>query len=551
MNRYALGLDFGTSSVRALIVDPASGSEVASATCDYAHGVMTGALPTGAPLGVDWALQDPADYENSMSAAIRQALEAGKIDKREIIGIGIDFTASSPLPVMRDSTPLCALEEYRNEPHAYVKLWMDHSAAAQAERINRIAQELAAPWIRRYSNRLSAEFLLPKLLKIADEAPELYRKFDLFVEAGDWIVWRMTGNLCRNACAAGYKALWHSSDGYPGKPFYRALNPIIESAVEDKLAGPVLPMGSVAGVLTSAYADRIGLMPGTPVGIDMVDGHCAFLSLGIAEPGTMMIIMGTSGCHFTVSDLDITVPGMCGAVRDGILPGLIAYESGQSGFGSHIEWFLKSVVPSALHQEAVQRGLSDIDLLTSKIGGYRPGQSGLIALDWWNGNRSTLNNQNLSGLLVGLTYQTMPEDILHAILESMAFGTRRIVESYEQSGIPIHDIVVGGGIPYKNPYLIQLCSDILGKPIRLVGTTHDAALGAAMLGAAAAGREAGGYSSLGDAVHAMGRLGDTVYAPSAERHADYESVYADYCALYDAFGKDDMMKRLKERRQSV
>lgn len=549
MSKYSLGLDFGSLSVRALIVEMRTGKEIISTESKYTNGIMDAFLLSGKPLGVDWALQVPKDYEDSMSEAIQSVLKQSKINKDEIAGIGVDFTSCTVMPVMADGTPMCNLPQYRNEPHAYVKLWMHHAAAKEAERINEVGRKYARKWIDRYSGRISSEFLLPKVLQIINEAPEIYESFDLFMEAGDWLVWRMTGNLFRNACAAGYKAMWHAQDGYPSKEFFRNLDERIENIVEEKLYGNVMPVGSVAGELTQEYAEKMGLLAGTPVAVCTVDGHCTYASLGIDIPGTLMIIMGTSGCHLTIFDKEINVPGMCGVVLDGVLPGYYGYESGQAGFGTHMAWFIENCVPATYMQEAEARGIQTIQLLTEKAERLQPGENGVIGLDWWNGNRSVLNNQNLSGMLVGLTYQTKPEDIYRALLEAIAFGTKRIVESFENSGIPVSRISAVGGIPEKNSLLMQICADVLGRPIQLAGSKQGAALGAAIYGAKAAGSINGGYDDILLAVRRMGKLKDVVYRPNPSSMVAYEDIYNDYCRLYNWFGSNSLMAQIKDRKR--
>lgn len=551
MGRYSLGLDFGTLSVRALIVEMATGKEVVSYENAYQHGVLDQQLPDGTRLGVDWALQVPNDYIESMANAVAGALRTAEISGDEIAGIGIDFTSCTILPVLADGTPLCELPGNQNKPHAYVKLWMHHAAANEAELISEIARQYASKWIDRYSGRISSEFMYPKVLQVLNEAPEIYRQADMFLEAGDWLVWRMTGKLARNACAAGYKAMWHSADGYPPKAFFRKLDVRLENLVEEKLKGDVVPVGNKAGSLSAEIAGKMKLKPGIPVAVSTIDGHCTFPSLGVSEPGTLMIIMGTSGCHLTIDNKEVDVQGMCGVVRDGVLPGFFGYESGQSGFGTHMAWFLDNCLPESYATEAKRRGIEPIEYVTELAEKLIPGQNGLIGLDWWNGNRSVFNNHNLSGLLLGLTYQTKPEDIFLALLEAVAFGTRRIVDSYDEAGIHISRIVAVGGIPEKNKLLMQICSDVLGRPIQLAGSAQGAALGAAIYGAVVAGKENGGYNSIIDAVNRMGSLKDTVYHPIAERKAAYGQIYSDYLFLYDLFGKNDLMGRIKNRRRDA
>ena len=548
MSKYSIGIDFGSLSVRALIVDISNGEEIVSRVSEYPHGCMSDKLPSGVRLGVDWALQDAEDYISSMCKAVSEAMSESGIDKKDIAGIGIDFTACTVVAAKSDGRPLSSLPEYKDCPHAYVKLWMHHAAVKQAERINAIGADLASDWMKRYSGKMSSEFMFPKILQVVEEAPEIYDAADLFMEGGDWTVWQMTGNLYRNSCAAGYKAMWHDRDGYPSKEFFKALNPKMENIVETKLRGEVLEVGSCAGGLRADFAERMGLEEGTPVAVATIDGHCAYAGLGKADPGTMMIIMGTSGCHMTISSEDRMVPGICGCVKGGILPGYYGYEAGQSGFGTHFEWFTENCIPERYVKEAEEKGVSVYQLMEEKAGKFLPGETGLLVLDWWNGNRSVINDNGLSGVIVGMTAQNRPEEIYRAIIEAMAFGTRKIVESFVSTGVPVNDIIAVGGIAEKNPHLMQIFADVLGMPIRLAGSSQGTALGAAVFGALVGGKARGGYDDIFEAVGNIGKTKDLCYVPDKDKHDAYGPLFERYSRLYDYFGieQKDLMHFLKD-----
>lgn len=550
MANYALGVDYGTLSGRTVLVDIITGEEAAQAEYAYPHGVMDEALPDGTPLAPDWALQHPQDYLDVLAHTVPEVLAQAGVDPADVIGIGTDFTACTMIPVTGDGTPLCLLPAYRREPHAYVKLWKHHAAQGQANRINALAAERGEAFLPRYGGKISSEWELPKLLQILEEAPAVYEAMDAFVEAADWIVWQMTGRRTRNSCAAGYKGLWHKVDGDPSPAFLAALHPAFGRAVEEKLACPVSPLGQRAGGLTAEMAALTGLHAGTPVAVGNVDAHVCVPAVKIDRPGHMLAIMGTSTCHMLLSQEERPVPGVCGVVEDGILPGYYGYEAGQSCCGDHFAWFTDNCLPAAYTEQAAREGKSIHAYLREKAARLAPGESGLIALDWWNGSRSVLMDADLSGLLLGMTLRTKPEDIYRALIEATAYGTRMIVETFRKAGVAVDGIVAAGGIPRKDPMTMQIYADVLDMPIRVAGSAQCGALGAAIFGAVAAGAAGGGYDRVQDAATAMGKLREGAYRPDAERAAVYDRLYAEYVALHDAFGRgaSDVMKRLKALR---
>ena len=546
--KLSLGLDYGTESARALLVDMATGEELATAVEPFPHGVIDRYLPGGKiALGPDWALQHPADYLTCLERLVPAALRLAGAAPDEVRGIGVDFTACTLLPARSDGTPLCLLKELEAKPHAWVKLWKHHAAADEAEAINRIAIERNEPFLRRYGGRTSSEWLLAKAWQTLNEAPEVYAAADLFVEAADWLVWQMTGVLRRSACCAGYKGMWSREDGYPSREFLAALDPRLERFVEEKLPGEVVPVGARAGTLTSAMAARLGLAPETPVAAAIIDAHAAVPAAGVAAPGPMLMIMGTSTCHMTLSSEARLFEGVAGVVQDGIVPGFAGYEAGQSATGDIYAWFVEHAVPPVVESEARAAGLGVHELLERKARALRIGQSGLVALDWWNGNRSILMDASLSGLIVGLTLDTRPEEIYRAMIEATAFGTRVILDNFARNGMPTSEIIACGGIAEKNELLMQIHADICDKPIRLVRSAQASALGAAIFGALAAGPERGGYATAAEAAAAMGGLKDKTYQPDPDAVREYEPLYQAYRELHDYFGRggSDIMRRLR------
>lgn len=552
--KYAIGIDFGTESGRALLVDVADGSEIASYVHPYANGVIDEKLPgTDIRLEPDWALQDPNDYLEVFKTAVPAVLKESGVDPEDIIGLGIDFTACTMLPTKADGTPLCFLPEYRNRPHAWVKLWKHHAAQPEANKLNEIARELGYKFLDRYGGKISSEWFFPKAWQILNEDPEIYEAADRLIEAADWVIWQLTGVEKRNLCTAGYKAIWSKREGFPPNEFFKALDPRLEHIVDEKMSRTIYPLGARAGGLTPQAAEWTGLKPGTAVAIANVDAHVSVPAATVVEPGRMVIIMGTSNCHMVLGTEERMVPGMCGVVEDGIIPGYFGFEAGQSCVGDHFAWFVENCVPAAYEAEAKARGLNLHQLLEEKAARLKPGESGLVALDWWNGNRSVLVDVDLTGVLVGATLATKPEEIYRALIEATAYGTRVIIETFEQHGVMVNEIVATGGLPDRNKLLMQIYADVTGRPINIAGTSQGGALGSAMHAAVAAGREAGGYESIVEAAKHMARLRDESYRPIPEHQKIYDRLYAEYLTLHDYFGRgaNDVMKRLKALRAEI
>ena len=552
--KYAIGIDFGTESGRALLVDVADGCEVATAVHTYANGVIDEKLPdSDIRLEPDWALQDPNDYIEVFKRAVPAVLQQSGVDPADVIGLGIDFTACTMMPVKKDGTPLCFLPQYRQRPHAWVKLWKHHAAQPEANRLNQIARELGYTFLDRYGGKISSEWFFPKSWQILNEDPEIYEAADRLIEAADWVVWQLTGVEKRNLCTAGYKAIWSKREGFPPNAFFKALDPRLEHIVDEKMSRTIYPLGAKAGGLTAQAAAWTGLLPGTAVAIANVDAHVAVPASTVVEPGRMVIIMGTSNCHMVLGTEEHIVPGMCGYVEDGIIPGFFGYEAGQSCVGDHFAWFVENCVPAAYEAEAQARGINIHQLLEEKAARLQPGASGLVALDWWNGNRSVLVDVDLTGLLVGATLATKAEEIYRALIEATAYGTRIIIETFQNNGVPVNEIVATGGLPDRNKLLMQIYADVTGRPIHIAGTHQGGALGSAMHGAVAAGAAAGGYDSIVDAAHKMARLRDKSYHPIPAHQAIYDRLFAEYVTLHDYFGRgaNDVMKRLKALRAEM
>jgi L-ribulokinase len=556
VSTYTVGIDFGTESARAVLVDCSDGTELATQVYRYANGVIDQRLPPpdeDVVLEPDWALQDPQDYVRALKETVPALLAETGVAPTSVIGVGIDFTSCTMLPTLEDGTPLCELGELRREPHAWVKLWKHHAAQPEADRINAVAEERAEPWLPRYGGRISSEWFFAKALQILDEAPEVYARADRLIEATDWVVWQLTGIETRNTCTAGYKAMWSRAEGFPDDSYFATLDPRFAHVVDEKMSRQLVPLGSRAGGLSPRAAAWTGLESGTPVAVANVDAHVSAPAVTVTEPGTLVAIMGTSTCHILLGDEFSPVDGMCGAVEGGVIPGCYGYEAGQPAVGDIFGWFVERAVPQEYHAAAQRRGTTVHEILAEEAASLQPGESGLLALDWWNGNRSVLVDADLRGLLVGLTLATRAPEIYRALIEATAFGTRVIIEAFERAGVSVDRIVACGGLPERNPLLMQIYADVTGREIAVAASAQAPALGSAIFGAVAAGAASGGYDSIVEASRRMAKLSGTTYEPNPAHRETYDALYAEYERLHELFGRGSSatMKNLKRIQQEA
>ncbi len=524
--RAALGLDFGTESVRALLVSLDSG-ELGSAVVNYAHGQLTERLPSGVAVPPDGAFQHPGDWLDSAAAAVRQAIARSGIDPASVVGIGVDFTSCTMLPAMADGTPLCLVDRFSRELHAWPKLWKHHGAKSQTERINALARQRGEPWLARYGGTIGLEWFFPKMLETLDEAPHVFDAAEVFLEAGDWFVWQLVGGdaskLPRSTCQAGYKAMWNRASGYPSREFLAVLDPRLANVVAEKMPGRLLSPGERAGELTAAMASRFGLAAGTAVSAATIDAHAGVPGAGVAEPGTLVMVLGTSSCHMLNATVERLAPGIAGVVDGGILPGMFGYETGQAAVGDAFDWLRRLV------------GHQDFAELGAKAAELPPGAEGVLCVDWFNGCRTPLMDGSLAGAFSGLTLNHGPHHLYRAVLEATAFGLRWIVEVLRESGVPVERFVATGGLPHHNPLVVEVYADVLGAPITIAAARQGPALGAAILGALAAGPAATGLSTAAEAIHAMAtpKSGGQarVVTPNAANRGRYDRLYKNYRAL--------------------
>lgn len=540
MPQYTIGIDFGSLSGRAVLVDAVNGREMASAQLDYPHAIMDRYLPCGKELPSDWALQHPQDYLDVLDHVLPLLPE--KVDPQDIIGIGLDCTASTVLPVYSDGTPLCFDQAFAENPHAYVKMWKHHGAQEQANRMTRLARERKEEWLPFYGDIVNAEWYFPKLLETLEETPEVYHAMAHYVEAVDWLVWQLTGTHTRSYGCLGYKSFYKNGQ-FPEKAFFGALNPAFANVIDEKVSGPIAALGACAGKLTEEAAKRYGLKAGIPVAAGNIDAHVCLPAAGVDGAGKLLAIIGTSTCHIVLGEKTLPVPGMSGVVMDGVLPGVAAYEAGQSCVGDSFHWFERTCVSSAIRNEAAEKKMSVQALLTEKAARLKPGQNGLVALDWWNGNRSVLADTDLTGMILGMTLQTAPEDIYRALIESTAYGARVILENYRESGVPVESFYASGGVSQKNELAMQIYADVLQMPVHIADAAQGPALGSAIYAAVAAGV----YSDAAEGARKMGAQVARTYHPIPENAAVYEKLYQEYKQLHDYFGRgiNPVMKTLK------
>jgi L-ribulokinase len=538
-----LGLDFGTASVRAVLVETRTGRERGSAVAPYRHGVIDRTLPGATTrLSADWALQHPADYLESMREAVSAALRAGRVDSADVIGIGIDFTSCTMLPIDRAGRPLCLRENLAARPHAWVKLWKHHAAQPQADRINAQAAARGEAFLADYSGRTSSEWLCAKVLQILEEDPAVYEEAYGFVEAGDWIAAELSGTLVRNACAAGYKGLWSRARGFPSADFFAALHPKLRS-LPAKLPGEIVAPGRRIGGVTRDMASQLGLRPGIAVGAAIIDAHSAVPAATVVTPGRMVMVIGTSTCHMLLADRHASVEGVAGVVEDGIVEGYFGYEAGQAAVGDLFGWYARHLAGPGQDEAAMFAALE------REAADAAPGGNGVIALDWWNGNRSVLANAELSGALVGLTLATTRGDVYRSLVEATAFGARRILDAFAVRDVPVTELIAVGGLAERSPLLLQVYADVTGRPLGLAASPNASATGAAMLGAVAAGESAGGHASFVAAASHMAALKPGRIEPDPRRADLYDGLYREYLELHDHFGRggSGMMARLRRR----
>lgn len=544
MKKYTVGIDFGTLSARAVLLDTNTGTEISSFSTDYPHAVMDKTFLDSTPLPRGFALQHPADYLYALENSVKKLLEQSGTDADDVAALGFDFTASTVLPIDKDYNPLCFDKRFENEPHAYVKLWKHNSAAEEADKFTSVAALRKEKWLSRMGGKVSPEWLFPKVLETLNNAPEVYDNAYRFVEAADFITMTLSSREVCSASFAGFKSLWSDKDGYPSKDCFNAVKCGFGDTVLNKLPKKLYGIMSKGITLSKKGAQLTGLKEGIPLSIPQLDAHASMPGAGVTDSGALMLILGTSAVQLLLSDEELSVDGICGYHRDSVVQGKITYESGQICFGDHFDWFVKNCVPASYTQKANELGISVHTYLTDLASAQKIGQHGLVALDWFNGNRSVLSDSNLSGLIIGLNLTTAPEDIYRAIIEANAFGCRVIIDNYQSGGIPVNKIIASGGIALKNPLLMQIMADVLNRPISVSESTQSAALGSAIYAACACDI----FPDIHTACKVCSAPIYKTYFPQPENVKEYDSLFKKYLYLHDLFGRQnpDFMKNLRK-----
>jgi L-ribulokinase len=545
---YALGLDFGTATARTLLLDLSSGEELAVSELAYADGVIDTTLPGSAErLLADWALQNPEDYTAVLDAGITNVLGQVRGAAERVVGIGLDFTSCTVLPVTDGGVPLCTLPAWRDRPHAWPKLWKHHSAQHVADRLNEVATERGEPFLARYGGRISSEWYFPKLIEIWLEDRDIYDASSAFLEATDWVVWHLCGHQRRSACPAAYKAMWSETYGLPDGAFFEAAYPGF-SRPADKLGDTFYPLGSRAGHLRPDLARKWGLAETVAIAVGNVDSFVSFPGAGAEGSSTYVMVIGTSICDLVVHPQEVMLEGITGVAKDGIIPGLYGYEAGQPAVGDMFGWFAENLGNAGGTGSAA----GTLRQLEQAAAALAPAQTGLVALDWWNGNRSVLADADLSGVIAGLTLQTSSADIYRALLESVAFGNKAIMDNFTSRGLGLNEIVACGGIAEKSPLLMQLIADVSGRDVSVPSSSQVPARGAALFGAVAAGPGAGGFSNVAEAAGALRPGTAGTYHPRSSATATYGRVYGIWKDLHDTLGRSQAgwlhgLKQLKRQ----
>ncbi|HTR80232.1 MAG TPA: ribulokinase [Bacteroidota bacterium] len=562
MSTYAIGLDFGTNSCRSLLVDLANGKELATHVFPYPSGRDGVVVDSADP---NLARQNPADYLKGIEATVKGVLKKAKAAKKnfslsEVVGIGVDTTGSSPMPVDANGNPVCSDKKFKSNPAAMVWLWKDHTSYGEAARITETAAKSRPQYLAKIGGVYSSEWYWSKILHCKAVAPDVFDAAYSWVEICDWITAVLVGDLSpkkikRSVCAAGHKAMFNAAwHGLPDEEFLEELSPGL-GALRPRLYNEAYTADRIAGRLSSEWAKKLGLPGSVAVSVGAFDAHMGAVGAGIS-PGTLVKIIGTSTCDIMIhphTEKLNDIPGVCGIVDGSVMEGYYGIEAGQSGVGDIFLWFVNNLVPQSYGKTQDEK-FRNIEKAATKL---KVGESGLLALDWNNGNRTILVDARLTGLLIGQTVHTTAHEIYRALMEATAFGALAIIDRIEEFGVPIKKVVNCGGLASKSTLLMQIYADVTGRPMEISRSDQTPALGAAMFGAVAAGAKAGGYDSVEEAKHAMTGSGK-IFSPIAAHHEVYQKLYTLYRKLHDGFGTSawngqmyHVMKDLLDFRDSV
>lgn len=537
--KYTIGIDFGTLSARAVLLSLDGKKIVSSHTASYPHAVMDKTLPCGTKLPPDFALQHPDDYLYVLKECVTGVLKSANVKNTDVIAVCVDFTSCTIVAHRDDGTPICNIEGFESDPHAYVKLWKHHGAKTEAEDLERVARARGEKWLKYYNNTVSSENYFSKVLETYRKSPSVYNTADRFTEAGDWLSFMLTGKYTHSISFAGFKAFWSKEDGFATDDYFAQVDPGFKDVVKTKLKPNIVGACECVGEVSEQGALISGLAVGTKVTAPMIDAHVPLISLGVTKPGTLMMVLGTSGCYIVNGTDRKEIDGICGSTVGAVIPNLCTYEAALACFGDQLDWFIKTILKDRYSSSAIAH-----NVLTDKASKLKIGESGLVALNWFNGNRCPLSDFNLSGAIFGLTLTTREEEIYRALLEGACFATAIIIENYKASGVEINNIIATGGISQKNPFFIGMLADVLNIPITVASAPEGAALGCAIAATLCAGE----HASLDEASAALSVTDGKQYLPDLHNHRQYQKLFDIYKTLHNYFGVEnpELMRKLKE-----
>ena len=543
MEKYVIGIDFGSLSARAVLVNAFTGEILSEKVSEYEHQIMSVCLPDGTRLPENFALQHPQDYINALTETVHGVLAQSGVDKNNVVGIANDFTACTLVAVDKNGIPLCLKDEFKSQPHAYVKLWKHHYSQDLADKITNFCKDYNID-SSTFGGKVSPEWLLPKVWETLKYSKQTFDACDRFYEAGDYINYYLTGIENHSVSYLGFKGLWTKDKGFLLKDYVDKLDDRLNDVFGSKISLKYNEVGSAVGKLTEKSAQELGLLRNTTVAASIIDAHAPIPALGICETGNLMLVIGTSTCHIGNAQNALNVKGICGYCKDSVIPPYYTYEASQPSCGDQFKWFIDNCLPASYLEDAKKQNINIHRYLRERASTLKPGQSGLLSIDWFNGNRSTLNDAKLSAVILGLNLNTKPEEIYRALIEGTAYGSRMIVDNFEENNVPITKITATGGIANKDPLMMQIYADVLDREIFVSDCGLSGAYGAAIYATVACGI----YPDLITASNALKKTSGKSYYPNKNNVKIYDKLYTEYKKLYEYFGKgdNDVMKRLLE-----
>ncbi|MGD6886517.1 ribulokinase [Staphylococcus shinii] len=527
---YSIGIDYGTASGRVFLVDTSNGDIISTYIKEYQHGTISESL-NGKPLPHNYFLQHAEDYTSILEEGVKHVLAESNVSSDSVIGIGVDFTSCTIVFLDEDFKPLHLNPALKDNPHSYVKLWKHHGAQDEATQMKKVSDEINPSWLDYYGHSVNSEWMIPKILEVKHKAPEILKQTAYIMEAGDYLVSLLTDKNIRSNCGIGFKGFYNEDDGF-NYDFFEAVDPELPAIVKNKCEAPVVPIGESAGNLSEYYQQLWGLSVNVQISPYIIDAHSGVLGVGAIEQGEFTPVIGTSTCHLMLDPKQEPIPAITGSVKDAIIPGLYAYEAGQAAVGDLFNYSAE-LAPKAIADQAEQQGISIFEYLEQLASEIPIDEQHVTVLDWHNGNRSILSDSHLTGSIFGLTLQTPFEMIHRAHIESTAFGTKMIMQQFENNNIPVHTVYAAGGIPIKSELLVDIYANVLNKEIVVIDSSNATALGAAMLAA----NVGGAYVTLKEAVQQMKQPIYYRKQPEPEKVKKYEILFQRYKSLHDLLGK--------------